>query len=327
MRKIKQDLSSGSVKKVYLVYGEEQYLKKNIKNQFIKTLTNDIDNMNCSYYEGKNTDYTEVMNMCDTLPFFAEKRLVILENTGSAKKADEKFIGYIKESMPDTTCLVIIDSEMDKRSKLYKLIKSEGYTCECAHPKDAELSKWVLALIGRENKNIRKEVLDYFLALAGNDMEKISMELEKLFCYTLERDVIEKEDIDQVCSPEINGKIFAMIDAMGARNRTETLNLYYDLINTREAPMKILYMISRQFNIMLQVKELAAQGYSTKDIAEKMSMSPYVIGGAVKQCNNFSAKTIFTAINDAINIEESIKTGKMEEKTGVELLLIKYSKA
>lgn len=326
MKKIRQELASGKLRKVYLVFGEEQYLKKNIKNQFIKTLTGDIDNMNCSYFEGKNISYTDVMNMCDTLPFFADRRLVIMENTGCVKKADDKFLDYINESMPDTTCLLIIDSEMDKRSKLYKLIKSEGYACECAHPKEAELSKWVLTLIGRENKNITKNVLDYFLAIAGNDMEKISTELEKLFCYTLDKDVIEIEDIDQVCSPEINGKIFAMIDAMGARNRTETLNLYYDLINTREAPMKILYMISRQFNIMLQVKELDAQGYSTKDMAEKMSMSPYVIGGAVRQCKNFSGKMIFTAINDCINIEEAIKTGRMEEKTGVEMLLIKFSR-
>lgn len=326
MKKIRQDLAAGTLKKVYLVFGDEQYLKKNIKNQFIKTLTGDADSMNYSYFEGKSVNYMEVMNMCDTLPFFAPKRLVIMENTGCVKKADDSFLEYIKTSMPDTTCLVIIDSETDKRSKMYKLIKTEGYTCECAHPKEAELSQWVLKLIGRENKKITKDVLDYFLAIAGNDMEKIATELEKLFCYTLDREVIDREDIDQVCSPVINGKIFAMIDAMGARNRTQTLSLYYDLINTREAPMKILYMISRQFNIMLQVKELDAQGYNGRDIADKLSMSPYVIGGAVKQCKNFTSKMIFTAINDCINIEEAIKTGRMEEKTGVEMLLVKFSK-
>lgn len=325
MKTIKQDLGNGKIKKIYLIYGEEEYLKRNIKKQFIKAIAGDRENMNCSVFEGKNAELKEVMNMCDTLPFFSEKRLVLLEHTGILKKADDKFIEYLKEGIPDTTCLVIFESEVDKRSKGYKAVKSRGYVCECGHPKTAELTKWVLGMLGKEGKKITKPVMEYFLALSGNDMEKISVELEKLFCYTMGKDVIEQEDIDAICSPEINGKIFAMIDAMGARKQQETLDLYYDLINTREAPMKILYMIARQFNIMLQVKELAAQGYSSKDIAGKMSMAPFVIGGAVKQCQNFSNKMILTAINAAIDTEEAIKSGKLEEKTGVEMLLIRFS--
>lgn len=325
MKNVRHDLDSGNIKKLYLIYGEEEYLKKNIKNQFIKTITGDKENMNCSLFEGKNVELKEVMNMCDTLPFFSERRLVLMENTGVLKKADDKFSEYIKNGIPDTTCLVIIESEMDKRSKIYKTIKSSGYACECAHPKASELTKWILGMLGKEGKNITKPVMEYFLALSGNDMEKIAVELEKLFCYTLEKDVIEKEDIDAICSPEINGKIFAMIDAMGEKKQKETLELYYDLINTREAPLKILYMISRQFNIMLQVKELVSQGYSSKDIAGKLSMSPFVIGGAVKQCRNFSFKAIRKAVSDAIDTEEAIKNGRLEEKTGVEMLLIRFS--
>lgn len=325
MKNIKQDIKNGKMKKVYLVYGEEEYLKKNIKKSIITGLTGDADSMNCSIYEGKNIDLKEIMNMCDTLPFLGDKRLVIMENTGILKKTDEKFMEYVKTGIPDTSCLVIMEQEADKRGKMYKLIKSEGYVCECSHPKESDLSKWVLGMLGREGKKITKPVMDYFLASAGNDMEKISSELEKLFCYTMGREVIEIEDIDNICSPEINGKIFAMIDAMGARKQKEALDLYYDLINTREAPMKILYMISRQFNIMLQVKELVSQGYSSKDIASKMGMSPFVIGGAVRQCGNFSNRMIRTAINESLAVEEDIKSGRMEEKTGVEMLLIRFS--
>lgn len=325
MKNIRHDLESGNIKKLYLIFGEEEYLKRNIKNRFIRHIAGDRENMNCSLFDGKGVELKEVMNICDTLPFFAERRLVILENTGILKKSDDKFAEYIKSSVPDTTCLVIIESEADKRSKIYKTFESAGYVCECQHPKSAELTNWILGLLKQENKNITRPVMEYFLALSGNDMDKISMELEKLFCYTLGKDVIEKEDIDAICSPEINGKIFAMIDAMGERKQKEALELYYDLINTREAPMKILYMISRQFNIMLQVKELVSQGYSSKDIAGKISMSPFVVGGAVKQCRNFSYKSIRKAVNMAVDTEESIKSGRLEEKAGVEMLLVKFS--
>ncbi len=326
MKNIKQDISGGSLKKVYLIYGEEKYLTRNIKNTFIKSVAGDADNMNCSIFSGKGIELKEVMNMCDTMPFFADKRLVILDNTGIAKASDDNFITYLKTNIPETACLVIFESEIDKRSKIYKTIKSTGYVCECNHPKTSELTKWVLGRIGKEGKKITKPVMDYLLAATGNDMEKVDTELEKLFCYTMDREVIEISDIDAVCCPEINGKIFAMIDAMGERKQKETLDLYYDLINTREQPMRILYMISRQFNIMLQVKELVSQGYSTKDIAAKLGMAPFIVGSAVKQCGNFSHRSIMNAIKESLNVEEDIKNGRLNEKSGVEMLLIKFSK-
>lgn len=326
MKKIKDDLDKGQVKKVYLIFGEEEYYKKNIKKAFIKELVGEADNMNCTIFSGKGVDNLEVMNMCDTLPFFMDKRLVIMENTELSESKDEKFLEYIKTGLMDSTCLVIIEKTCDKRSRLYKAIKAEGYVCECSHLKESDLTKWILVKLSKEGKKITKDVMDYLVAAAGNDLENISNELEKLLCYTMGREVIEISDIDAVCSPEISGKIFAMIDAMGAKKQKETLDLYYDLINTRESPMKILYMIARQFNIMLQVKELLNQGYSSTDIASKLNMKPFIVGNACKQCNNFTQRKILKALQDLLDTEEDIKNGRLEEKAGVEILLIKYSK-
>lgn len=100
-------------------------------------------------------------------------------------------------------------------------------------------------------------------------MDNISNEVEKLICYVGDRQIIEKEDIEAICTEQITSKVFDMIDALGYKNRTRALDIYYDLISNKEAPLMILYMITRQFNIMLQIMELKAQGLDSKGIAQK----------------------------------------------------------
>ena len=82
MKNLNADLKSGQFKQVYLLYGEEGYLKKQYKDRFIKAMLPDGDTMNYAYYEGKNTDVKEVIDLAETLPFFAERRLIVFENTG-----------------------------------------------------------------------------------------------------------------------------------------------------------------------------------------------------------------------------------------------------
>src|SRR5699024_9379643 len=94
----------------------------------------------------------------------------------------------------------------------------------------------------------------------GDEMENIRMELEKLICYTMGREVITKEDIDAVGTVHVNSRIFEMTAAIVAGNRTKAMELYEDLLTLREPPMRILFLIARQFNQLLLAKELSAGG-------------------------------------------------------------------
>ena len=156
-------------------------------------------------------------------------------------------------------------------------------------------------------------------------MDNINSELDKLLSYTLNKDVIEREDIDKVCVSEITGKIFEMIDAIGNKNQKKALDLYYDLIAVREAPMKILYMLSRQFNIMLQVKEMSANNTSNTEMAKNMGMQNFIINKTLNQCRNFKLSTIRNAINYCLKLEEAVKLGNMNDKMAVELIIVKYT--
>ena len=158
-------------------------------------------------------------------------------------------------------------------------------------------------------------------------MDNISGELEKLIAYTYGREVVDRSDIDAVCVSEITGKIFEMVDAIGGRKQQRALELYYDLIASREAPMKILFMLARQFNIMLQIKEMSEYHMPASEMAAKLGMQSFIVNKTVSQCRNFKYKTIRSALKYCIRMEEAVKQGNMNDKMAVELIIIRYSRA
>ena len=324
MKKLKEDIKTGNFQKVYLLYGEEGYLIKAYKKSLKQGIIGTDDTMNYTYFEGKGTDFIEVKDVCDTLPFFAEKRLVIVENSGCFKSSNETILNYI-EKIPETTYMVFIEKEVDKRSKMFKQVKNLGYACELQSQSVSELSDWILKMLKRDDKAITKDTMSYLLSVIGNDMENISKEIEKLICYTMEKKEIEKKDIDKICVHEINGKIFEMIDAMSNKNQKKLLKLYYDLIETKEPPMRILFMIARQFKIMLQVEQLRVKGYGGSAIADTLKLRSFIVTKIIKQLDNFKNKDMKLILESCADIEEKIKTGKIEEKIGVEVLLVKFS--
>lgn len=324
MKNIIKDIEKNEIKRAYLIYGEEKYLVRNIKDKLLKAIVNDGDNMNFSKYSGKDCNEKQIIDMAETMPFLAEYRVILMEDTGWFKSANEDMTSYIAE-IPNNSVLIFVENEVDKRNKLYKQIKSNGYICECSRMNKSDLSKWILVTLKKENKNITRENMDYLLEKLGDDMDNIVSELDKLLSYTLNKEVITREDIDKVCISEISGKIFEMVDAIGNKKQKKALDLYYDLIAVREAPMKILYMLARQFNIMLQVKEMIESRQPPAVIAKNMCMQNFVVNKAIGQCKNFKMTVIKDAVNYCLELEEAVKLGNMNEKMAVELIIVRYS--
>ena len=272
MKTLAADIKSGNYKKVYLICGEEEYLKLNYKNQFIRAVAGD-DTMNLGIYEGKNFDVNEVIDTAETFPFFAERRLIVMEDTGLFKSGGEELAEYMSE-IPDSTIFLFVEQNVDKRSKMYKAVKANGYICEISRGQtEKDLSLWAARIFAKDGKKITNADMSYLIANVGTDMEVLSREIEKLIRYDLNKEIISKEDIDAVCVKQLNVRIFDMVDAISVKNQKKTLDCYYELIAEKEPPMRILFMVARQFHLILQAKDLSARGMSKDQIAQTMGVA------------------------------------------------------
>ena len=324
MKTLNEDIKTGNLKGAYLLYGEEAYLKKQYKDRLSKAVFKEDDRMNYAYYEGKGINPAEIIDLAETMPFFAERRLIVFENTGFFKSGGADLADYIKE-LPETTSFLFIENEVDKRSKLYKAVKAKGRAVELAFQDEATLKRWIAGNVKKENKQITEQTIVYFLDKTGTNMENITKELEKLFCYAHDRDVLTKEDVDAVCVTQISNHIFEMVDAMAQKKQRKALELYYDLLALKEPPMRILFMMIRQYRILLQVKGLLKVGNGRKEIASKAGLHPFVAGKYMEQAKHFQAKALREILEDGAEMEQCVKTGRLTDKLAVELFLVKYT--
>lgn len=324
MKSLIEDLKSGNLKKVYLLYGEELYLKNLYRNKLKNAVIPSGDTMNLSVYEGKGINVREVIDQAETMPFFADRRMILIENSGFFKSASPELADYIPQ-MPPETCMVFVEDEVDKRGKLYKAVKNGGRVVELKRQDEKTLMNWVLSSLRKEKKNITSSTMDLFLSRTGNDMENIQKELEKLLCYTMGRDVITSEDVEKICTIRTENKIFDMIHAIAEKKQKRALDLYYDLLALKEPAMRILFLITRQFNMLMQVKEMLAQGFDQPAIAEKMKMQSFIVRNYARQARSFRIDELKAAVRDCVETEEAVKTGRMNDMLSVELLIVKYS--
>lgn len=325
MKRIVQDIKSGQLGNLYLLYGEEAYLRRQYRDNLKKALISETDTMNCSIYAGKDINANEVADIAGTMPFFAERRVIIIENSGWLKSGNEKMVELVK-ALPATTCMIFVEEEVDKRSKLYKAITANGYAALCEMQDEATLKKWIMGLLKKENKLITPDALNLLLDKTGTNMENIRREVEKLVCYKYYDEGITVTDVEELCIVQIQNQIFDMVEAVAQKNQKQALDLYYNLLALKEAPMKILALIARQFNMLLQVKEMKLKGYQESMIASQTGLNPYFLKKKyVPQAAQFKLPQLEEALRACVEAEENVKTGRMPDILSVEMIIVGLS--
>lgn len=178
----------------------------------------------------------------------------------------------------------------------------------------------------KENKRITADALNLLLDRTGTDMENIAKEVEKLVCYKYYDEGITKEDVEELCTVRIQNKIFDMVEAVANKKQKQALDLYYDLLALKEAPMKILALIARQFHLLLQVREMKSKGYEEAAIAQKTGLNPYFLKKKyLPQSSHFSPEQLQKALQACVQAEEDVKTGKVSDLLSVELIIVSLS--
>lgn len=316
-------MKNGTFARFYLLYGAEDYLRGSFKRQLKEALLAGGDEMNCSVFEGKRDSFTEVLDIAGTLPFFAERRVVIVENSGVFTSASE--LASELPSVPDSTVIVFVEKEADKRTKLYKFVKENGYVCEFTVPTPEEMKRYTAGYLGQAGKRISTDTCSYFVENCAPDMFALRNELDKLINYTGERNVVEMQDILDVCIVQVVGRIFDMTDAIAVGNRDRAIALYLDLLSLREKPMGILYLIRSHFLRLLGIKKMKNEHKSDEEIASTMKIPSWTIKKYNAQLKAFSYSKLKAAAEYATEVEADFKSGRIGEQLGVEIMIVKLS--
>lgn len=321
MRQIAEDIKQNTFKQIYLLYGEERYLRRQYRQKLQAALCSDGDTMNVHFYSGKDVPVGEIIDLAETLPFLAEHRVIFISDSGLFKSGGEKLAEYLT-SPCESTYFVFTESEVDKRSKLFKAVQSKGYAADFTVQDENTLKRWIAGTLGRDGKKITENTVQLIISKTGTDMDNIQMELEKLICYCMDRDVVTDADVEAVCTTRISNHIFDMINAIADRKQKAALELYYDLLALKEPPMRILFLIARQCNMLLQAKEMKLKGHDNRTIGSRLGVPPFIAQKVLNQASKFKTSTLRRAVQQCVEAETAVKTGRMNDMMSVEILIM-----
>lgn len=328
MQSLDNSIKDKDFNNLYLIFGEEKYLKEEYENKLTNSIVSETTKMmNFDILEGKATTVFKIKEISDTLPFMNDYRLLIIKNSGllyeGRKSETEILIDYIK-NIPKTTVILFIEEKVDKKLKIFKEIKKIGEVCEFSFLNEKDLADWALSTINAQGKIMSKDDAIYLIRNVGCSMEVIYNELNKLISYKAENQ-ITRNDIDSICTKSIESKVFQLVDSIGLKKTEQAINIYRNLIFNKTSPFMILSMIYRQFKIILQVKYLQAKSKTIQQISAELGLRDFIVRTALIQSKNFKNKVLIQAIDDCLELDNQCKTGIIQDQLGVEMLIIKYS--
>lgn len=292
---------------IRLYISSEPYLLDEMEKQFRQKISN---NMNFKKVLTK-PNIQELCDFVETYPIFDEFKLLVLKNTGVLDSDCEELF----KACSDTTEILILEPEIDKRKKSYKWIQKNGIAEEIKLLSTSELEKWVTSISA--NPIDSKFLINYL----GTNMYYLKNEIERINSFAEPNQQITAEWIQYLCKKNLEEKIFALADEISSHN-LQTVMKYYETV-LDQPPMRVLAMLKRHFQILINAKALINK--SDKDIASGCGVAPFTVKKYKSQAKTYDDATLHEKLEIIANAEFSIKTSTNDrvvlEQTLIQLTL------
>lgn len=337
LHEIHKKIKQNKIAPVYVLYGQEEFLIEETVNLIINSvLSNEEKEFNLSLFDMNEVPIDIAIEDAETLPFMGDKRVVIIKDpvffTGNKDKTkvehDLKRLEQYLE-MPSPDAIVIFTGNYDKldeRKKIVKLLKKNGEVLQASIMDEKAIHTWIKNKVMETDKEIDDEAIGLLLQLVGPKLMLLANEIEKLVLYIGEDTMIDSSAIRNLVPRTLEQNVFALIDMIVKRRSEDALLFFYDLLEQKEEPIKILSLVAGQFRLIYQVKELYKRGYGQNQTGTYLKVHPYRVKLAGDQAAKFSEEELQKIMNDLAEIDYKMKTGKMDKKLLIELFILQLNK-
>jgi DNA polymerase III subunit delta len=307
---------------IYYFYGEDTFLiqeaVKKIEEKIKPYLASEFDK---EVLYGSNVKLIDVLNIASSFPFSSQKKLIILKEFEKIK--DKKVLtGYIKSPADFTVLILIHEGEVrDASSELYKNLSSKNFIYSAKELKGKYLITWIIDNCAENGKNISEENAQTIIDLIGENKSLIDGQLEKIFTYLGDRNIIEIEDILKVSSELREYNIFDLEDALGKKDKENSFKIAYNLLEQGKGQVYIISMLTRYFTIVTRIRELISKKASPREAGISLGFSERLYYKYMNAAKIYSESELFR-ISQAIHESDLLsKSTSIEEKTLISILL------
>ena len=318
---------------MYLVFGEQELLVNKMIDKLSKSELDVIDDFNLVTFDAYKTPLYEIVNDASTLPFMADKKVVVVKNayflTSESPKLEfeqsfNELEEYLENDNKDVVMIFsVVTSKLDDKKALVKKVKEKSKIYALDNVGKKDLPRVVRQMFDKQGINITSDALNEFISRCGEDMYLINNEIEKLSCYKKDIDI---KDINLMISKKLEDNVFEMIDGIFAKRLDRVFTIYYDLKVNNNEPLTLISLIASQVRFLYQVMVLKDKGYSESNIANELSCHPYRAKLALEKVYKLNKMDLTDLLEELSSLDIKIKSGEIDRFVGFELFLLNACK-
>lgn len=329
-----RDLKSGEFARLYVISGEESYLKELYLNQMReKVIDPAFADFNLIELEGKGLTPEQLTEAVDSYPAMSEKKLIIVSDFDLFKPpaAFSDSLPALLGDLPEYVCLVfyfdVLEGKPDKRTKLYKTLEKSACFAEFSRMEERELVAWLERRARALDCSIAPEDASYMIFLCGNSMTNLAGEMDKAAAHTTTGQ-IKKYNIDAVCSPVLDAVVFDLTDAITSGKFDRAVSLVGELIAQKNNEVMIFTTITRHIQRLYAAKLCAEARAGEKQLMEMIgSRSPYYAKQLQSAARRVSLGWLRRAASLCAQTDAALKGSAVDRQKQIELALLSMASA
>ncbi|CAN5824010.1 DNA polymerase III subunit delta [soil metagenome] len=276
-------------------------------------------------YDASAIGPASVVSACNSFSLFGEGPFVVLRNLDAWNAAQKAVVvDYLQNPSPESD-LLLIGKKLGARERLLSAVKKSGEVHTFEQPTGKALVRWLIGHAKKRGLDLPEEVAEDLMARCSGDKMRLVQETEKLALYVGE-DTATHDDVAALCPPDVQSNIFAFVDALAAGKQARALKLLEDLINTGEPPLRLTFMIRRQFQLVARARALIDRGTPQKEIASILKVPPFVARKLDEQGRKLDEDDLERALALIQDLEGGLKGGSdLSDDLQVEMTVLKLS--
>ena len=314
----------------YLLYGSETYRLKKKLDELLKANDPENTGMNTVVYEAGNADFQlrAVLEDAWTIPFFAEKKTVVVRNpvflttSGSLNEKDGKALEeYLNHSCPSTDLIFCGEFEnLDQRKKLVKLAVKTCRVFTMKRLDEREFRSYVNQQLSAHPLILSREAMDELMQRLPLDLDSFHQERIKL---TLFGTKISRDDVVHLVSRPLDEDVFHLVNAVITHDLKQAMHLWHDLDSLNKDPIYLVALLASQFRLRAQVRMLSDRRMSESMIAQQLKVHPFRVKKAHEAVARLNSERLLEILNDLAELDQRFKSGTLDRRLGFEMFLIK----
>lgn len=320
-------IKSAGLPQILVLYGEEEDIVQELKSRLLEFVHYDSSDLGQAYFDLTASNANLALEELESLPFFVEQKLVILENLSNlttAKKSvlDEKqtarFENFLSNPVETTQLILILHGKLDSRLKLTKKLKAQATLLEAQELKPQELSR-IFSGVG-----LSTNILQRIFEKSNFTFPVIKQNIALLKTYAADRE-ITLEDVEKVVPKSLQDNIFLLTDLILQGKVVASRNLVHDLTLQGEELIKILVILTNSFRLYYQVKIMQSKGWNEQKQTSYLKIHPYRVKLANQQVKTMHEKFLSKSVLSLIELDYKMKNSGVDANYLFDLALIKLA--